>query len=66
MRAVWRHAVCKRILRTDEQLIFVDVVSYNTILKAHLVLGRFQDAHSLLQEMTERGLLANKVTYNKS
>jgi len=48
-----------------KQLNFVDVVSYNTILKAHLALGRFQDAHALLQEMTESGLPANRVTYNE-
>jgi len=48
-----------------KQLNFVDVVSYNTILKAHLALGRFQEAHALLNEMTERGLPANKVTYNE-
>ena len=41
------------------------MVSYNTILKAHLALGRFQEAHSLLQEMAESGLPANKVTYNE-
>jgi len=48
-----------------KQLNFVDVVSYNTILKAHLSLGRFQEAHALLQEMVACGLPANKVTYNE-
>ena len=44
---------------------FIDVVSYNTILKAHLALGHFQEARSLLQEMTACGLPAYKVTYNE-
>jgi len=48
-----------------KKLNFVDVVSYNTILKAHLALGHFQEAHTLLQEMTACGLPANKVTYNE-
>lgn len=48
-----------------KQLDFVDVVSYNTMLKAYLMLGRFQEAHALLREMTEHGLPANKVTYNE-
>jgi pentatricopeptide repeat protein len=48
-----------------KHLNFVDVVSYNTILKAHLALGRFQEAHALLQEMAASGLPANKVTYNE-
>ena len=44
---------------------FIDVVNYNTILKAHLALGHFQEARSLLQEMTACGLPANNVTYNE-
>lgn len=48
-----------------KQLNFVDVVGYNTILKAHLQRGQTEQAHALLKEMNARGLKANKVTYNE-
>merc|ERR1719421_1219424 len=48
-----------------KQLDYADVVSYNTILKAHLQAGRSEEAHRLLSEMADRGLPANKVTYNE-
>ncbi|CAE7241489.1 unnamed protein product [Symbiodinium sp. CCMP2592] len=48
-----------------KQLGFVDVVSYNTVLKGFLASGRLGEARSLVQEMTSRGLAANKVTYNE-
>merc|ERR1719515_224365 len=48
-----------------KQLGFADVVSYNTVLKAHLALGHFPEAQALLQEMAEHGLPANSVTYNE-
>jgi pentatricopeptide repeat protein len=46
-------------------LNFVDVVGYNTVLKAYLSRGCTQDAHNLVKEMSSRGLQANKVTYNE-
>merc|ERR1719247_3923517 len=48
-----------------KQLDFVDVVSYNTVVKAHLALGSFAEAEALLREMAERRLPANKVTYHE-
>merc|ERR1719243_345113 len=48
-----------------KQLDYADVVSYNTMLKAHLHAGRSDAAHQILHEMSERGLPANKVTYNE-
>merc|ERR550514_2035637 len=48
-----------------KQLELADVVSYNTVLKAHLGMGRFEDARALLKEMASRGLPANQVTYNE-
>lgn len=48
-----------------KQLGFVDVVSYNTLLKGYLAAGRMSDARELVQEMSCRGLSANKVTYNE-
>merc|ERR1719379_2674344 len=48
-----------------KQLGFADVVSYNTVLKAHLTLGRFPEAQALLREMAQNGQPANSVTYNE-
>merc|ERR1719378_464574 len=48
-----------------KRLNFVDVVGYNTVLKAYLAKGYTQEAHDLVKEMTARGLQANKVTYNE-
>merc|ERR1719321_179403 len=48
-----------------KQLECADVVSYNTLLKSYLHANRSDEAHRLLQEMVERGLPANRVTYNE-
>lgn len=48
-----------------KKLDFVDVVSYNTVLKAYLGLNKIEEAQALLREMSARGLPANKVTYNE-
>lgn len=48
-----------------KELSFVDVVGYNTILKAHLSRGHTEEARALVKEMASRGLQANKVTYNE-
>merc|ERR1719271_985567 len=48
-----------------KQLNFVDVVGYNTVLKAYLARGCMQEAHALVKQMTAHGLQGNKVTYNE-
>mmetsp|Transcript_50 Transcript_50/g.173 ORF Transcript_50/g.173 Transcript_50/m.173 type:complete len:1071 (+) Transcript_50:102-3314(+) len=48
-----------------KRLHLVDVVGYNTMLKAHLSRGQNEEALSLVKEMASRGLPANKVTYNE-
>merc|ERR1719265_2683099 len=48
-----------------KELDFVDVVSYNTILKSYLSSGKVDAAQKLLEEMSTRGLPANKITYNE-
>eukprot|EP00928_Gymnodinium_smaydae_P013511 TRINITY_DN14925_c0_g1_i1.p1 TRINITY_DN14925_c0_g1~~TRINITY_DN14925_c0_g1_i1.p1 ORF type:complete len:1086 (-),score=258.09 TRINITY_DN14925_c0_g1_i1:259-3516(-) len=48
-----------------KRLNFVDVVGFNTMLKAHLGRGNTQAARALVQDMAERGLQPNKVTYNE-
>merc|ERR1719398_631267 len=48
-----------------KELGFVDVVSYNTLLKAYLKTGQIHKARSLLKEMAENNIQANQVTYNE-
>merc|ERR1719160_599502 len=43
----------------------VDVVSYNTLLKAYLKQGQVVKARKLLTEMSESNIQANQVTYNE-
>merc|ERR1719271_2264583 len=42
-----------------------NVVSYNTMLKAHIKRGQVNEAQELLREMVGRGLQASKVTYHE-
>jgi pentatricopeptide repeat protein len=42
-----------------------DVVSFNTIIKAHLQHGNFEKARSLIDEMKKEGLQPNRVTFNE-
>mmetsp|Transcript_10702 Transcript_10702/g.17615 ORF Transcript_10702/g.17615 Transcript_10702/m.17615 type:complete len:729 (+) Transcript_10702:59-2245(+) len=42
-----------------------DVVSYNTLIKAHLLNHKVSNARSLMQEMKQLGLQPNRVTYNE-
>merc|ERR1719420_2174503 len=48
-----------------KELGFVDVVSYNTLLKAYLKQGQIVKARKLLSEMAESDIQANQVTYNE-
>merc|ERR1719502_1584710 len=48
-----------------KELGFVDVVSYNTLLKAYLKIGQIVKARKLLTEMSESDIHANQVTYNE-
>jgi len=43
----------------------VDVVSFNTLIKAHLQNGNFDKARSLLGELKQEGLSPNPVTFNE-
>ena len=42
-----------------------DVVSFNTLIKAHLQLGNFVKARELFGEMKKESLQPNEVTYNE-
>merc|ERR1719197_14865 len=48
-----------------KDLGLVDVVSYNTLLKAYLKQGQILKARKLLTEMAESDIQANQVTYNE-
>merc|ERR1719364_367831 len=48
-----------------KDLGLVDVVSYNTLLKAYLKQGQIMKARKLLTEMAESNIQANQVTYNE-
>merc|ERR1719182_1043219 len=48
-----------------KDLGLVDVVSYNTLLKAYLKQGQITKARKLLTEMAESSIEANQVTYNE-
>merc|ERR1719191_926983 len=48
-----------------KDLGLVDVVSYNTLLKAYLKQGQIAKARKLLTEMGESQIQANQVTYNE-
>merc|ERR1719262_361673 len=43
----------------------VDVVSYNTLIKAHLMNGKFPKARALMEDMKKAGLQPNRVTFNE-
>jgi len=43
----------------------MDVVSFNTFIKAHLQIGHFDKARSLMDEMRKAGLQPNRVTFNE-
>jgi pentatricopeptide repeat protein len=42
-----------------------DVVSFNTLIKAHLQSGSFDRARSLMRVMTSEGMKPNQVTFNE-
>merc|ERR1719359_2642219 len=42
-----------------------DVVSFNTLIKAHLQNGNFDKARCLMEEMKKEGLQPNRVTFNE-
>merc|ERR1719159_1029991 len=48
-----------------KELGLLDVVSYNTLLKAYLKQGQIAKARKLLTEMSENNIQANQVTYNE-
>merc|ERR1740117_2320720 len=52
-------------METTKAAGMLDVVSFNTMIKAHLQTGNFDKARSLMGEMTKEGLQPNRVTFNE-
>jgi len=42
----------------------LDAVSFNTIIKGYLAVGDDKTARQILREMQERGIVANRITFN--
>merc|ERR1719329_595338 len=51
--------------RSASQDGFVDVVSYNIVMKGHLLNHDLDKARSVLREMKQAGVQPNKVTFNE-
>ena len=54
-----------RLFEEMQRVDCLDVVSYNTLLKAHLNAGRLDEAEELAVEMSSRGVRVNRVTFNE-
>jgi len=52
-------------METTKAAGMLDVVSFNTMIKAHLQTGNFDKARSLMSEMAKQGLQPNRVTFNE-
>merc|ERR1719428_2277490 len=62
---------CQDIKAAEEWMVYakqedmIDVVFFNTLIKAHLQLGNFARARALMEKMKKEGLQPNEVTYNE-
>merc|ERR1719174_1140325 len=52
-------------MRKTREAGMVDVVSFNTLIKAHLTHGNLSKARQLMDDMKTVGLQPNRVTYNE-
>eukprot|EP00928_Gymnodinium_smaydae_P072521 TRINITY_DN55872_c0_g1_i1.p1 TRINITY_DN55872_c0_g1~~TRINITY_DN55872_c0_g1_i1.p1 ORF type:complete len:1146 (+),score=317.10 TRINITY_DN55872_c0_g1_i1:158-3439(+) len=55
----------ERWMKQTQDVGLADVVSYNTLIKAHLAGNHFNKARSLMEEMTKNGMQPNRVTFNE-
>jgi len=53
-----------RYFKEMEDLDLLDVVSHNTLIRGHLRMGDIKAADTVISEMAERGLVANRITYH--
>jgi len=52
-------------MKEIEEAGFADVVTFNTLIKAHLMQGNFVKARGVVDDMKKAGLQPNRVTYNE-
>lgn len=52
-------------MEQTKQAGMADVVSFNTLIKAHLMNDHFDKARSMMEEMKKEGLQPNRVTFNE-
>jgi len=52
-------------MKTMKEAKMTDVVSYNTLIKPHLLSGNFKKARGLMDEMKREGHQPNRVTFNE-
>mmetsp|Transcript_96432 Transcript_96432/g.176589 ORF Transcript_96432/g.176589 Transcript_96432/m.176589 type:complete len:1096 (+) Transcript_96432:146-3433(+) len=52
-------------MEQTKQAGMADVVSFNTLIKAHLMYENFDKARSVMEEMKKEGLQPNRVTFNE-
>eukprot|EP00448_Togula_jolla_P010851 CAMPEP_0170608328 /NCGR_PEP_ID=MMETSP0224-20130122/21527_1 /TAXON_ID=285029 /ORGANISM="Togula jolla, Strain CCCM 725" /LENGTH=1097 /DNA_ID=CAMNT_0010933549 /DNA_START=67 /DNA_END=3357 /DNA_ORIENTATION=+ len=52
-------------MKVTKEAGVADVVSYNTMIKAHLHQGNFSKARALMRQMQDEGLQPNRVTFNE-
>lgn len=52
-------------MEQTKQAGMADVVSFNTLIKAHLMNDNFDKARSVMEEMKKEGLQPNRVTFNE-
>merc|ERR1719454_903302 len=52
-------------MEQTRQAGMVDIVSFNTLIKAHLQCGQFARGRALIEDMKKEGLQPNKVTFNE-
>merc|ERR1719221_113670 len=58
-------AAAENWMKKSKELGMTDVVSYNTLIKAHLLSHDVSKARGLMEEMRQLGLQPNRVTYNE-
>jgi pentatricopeptide repeat protein len=60
-----KFAAAETWMTKSKEAGMADVVSYNTLIKAHLLNHNFSKARGLIDEMKQAGLQPNRVTYNE-
>jgi pentatricopeptide repeat protein len=58
-------AAAEAWMEHTKQAGMADVVSFNTLIKAHLHMGSFEKARGLVEQMRKEGMQPNRVTFNE-